>query len=153
MAGRPILRAFLTRVEEVGVQTILNRIADGESIAAIARTMHTSRTLLSTFLNSTPEGVECLGVAREIAAATGPKSKGSGTHSEMYGWVQESTRPHLKDWLSARLSLSHTGPRGGERASANHLEALQQLRAERAAAPQHQVTPAPQGLPYTPAAP
>ncbi len=151
MAGRPILRAYLAQVEKVGIQTILNRLADGESITAVARAIHTSRQFLSTFLNSTPEGVEALAIAREIAAATGPKSKGSGTRSEMYGWTQDSTRPHLKDWMAARLSLSHSGHRGGERASTDHLAALQQLRDERAAEPQHQLTPAPTTLPYTPA--
>ena len=133
MAGRPILRAFLTRVEEVGVQAILDRIAGGESIAAIARSMHTSRTLLSTFLNSTPEGVECLAIAREIAVANGPKSKGSGTHSEIYSWAQDAARPHLNNWLTATLSLTHSGSRGGEGASSAHLAALQQLSAERIA--------------------
>jgi hypothetical protein len=152
MAGRPILRAYLAQVEKVGIQTILNRLAGGESIAAVARAIHTSRQFLSTFLNSTPEGVEALAVAREIAAASGPKSKGSGTHSEMYGWIQDSTRPHLKDWITARLSLTHSGHHGAERASTDHLQALQQLRAERTAAPQHDLTPEPLRLLYTDAA-
>lgn len=134
MAGRPILRAYLERVEAAGVQNILNRLAEGESIAAIARTIGTSRSFLSTFLHSTPEGVEAVAVAREIAAETGPKSKGSGTHSEMYGWAKDAALPHLKDWLAARLSFSHRGPRGADRAQADHLAALQQLRTERAAA-------------------
>jgi hypothetical protein len=47
MAGRPVLRAYLDRVEGVGVQDILNRLAGGESIAAIARTIGTSRPFLS----------------------------------------------------------------------------------------------------------
>jgi len=131
------------------VQNILNRLADGASIAAVARTIGTSRCFLSTFLNSTPEGVEALAVAREIAAAAGPKSKGYGTRSEMYGWAKDSARPQLTDWMSARLSLSHSGPRGAERASSDHLAALQQLQAERAAAPQHQSTSTTKALPYS----
>ncbi len=82
-----------------------------------------------------PRAVEAITVAREIEAATGPKSKGSGTRSEMYGYAKDSARPHLKDWITARLSLSHSGPCGADRASAQHLAALQQLRIERAAAP------------------
>jgi hypothetical protein len=131
MAGRPILRAYLARVDEVGVQNILNRLADGESIAAVARTIGTSRCFLSTFLNSTPEGVDALAVAREIAAATGPQSKGYGTRSEMYGWAKDAARPQLTGWLAARLSLSHRGPRGGGQARADHLAALRQLQSER----------------------
>lgn len=149
MAGRPILRAYLARVEEVGIKNILNRLADGASIAAVARTIGTSRCFLSTFLNSTVEGVEALAVAREIAAATGRKSKGYGTRSEMYCWAKDSARPQLTDWMAARLSLSHSGHRGGERASTDHLAALQQLRTERNAEPQHQPTAT--TLPYTPA--
>jgi hypothetical protein len=158
VAGRPILRAYLDRVEGAGVQNILNRLAGGESIAAIARSIGTSRPFLSTFLNSTPEGVEALALAREIAAANGPKSKGSGTRSGMYGWAKDAARPQLAGWL-ASVSLSHTGPQGAERAQANHLDALKQLRAERTGpqpsvspAPQHQLTTAPQD-PATPQAP
>jgi len=149
MAGRPILRAYLALVEKMGIQNILNRLAEGESITAVARTIGTSRCFLSTFLNSTPEGVEALAVARQIAAESRQKS-GYGTRSESYRWAKDAARPHLNDWLTTRLSLTHSGPRGAERASADHMAALRQLRVERATPDQHQLTAAAQGLPYTP---
>ena len=150
MAGRPILRAYLALVEKIGIQTILNRLAEGESITAVARTIGTSRCFLSTFLNATPEGVEALAIARQLAAESRQKS-GCGTRSESYGWAKDAARPHLNDWITTRLSLTHNGPRGAERASANHLAAHQQLQAERATHGQHQLAPTPQGLPFTPA--
>jgi len=149
MAGRPILRAYLEQVENLGVQNILNRISEGDSIAAVARSMGVSRSFLSTFLNSTAEGVECLALARELAAAVSPRSKGSGTHSEVYGWAQTSARPRLNDWMAARLSLSHSGPRGAEKAQSNHLAALQQLHIERLGESQPQPPPKALRLPYT----
>ncbi len=155
MAGQPVTRTYLSRIEAADIAEIYNQVAQGKKIAAIAATIGVSRAFLSMFLNSTPESKEALTLAREAAAAAAPPSKRCGTGGVLFAYTTEKTLPQVKEWLIARLSLATNGKGSGGasagRASTDHLAALQQLQAERATAPHRQLTPVPTTLPYTPA--
>jgi hypothetical protein len=159
MAGQPITRTYLARIEAADIAEIYNQVANGKKIAAIAATIGVSRAFLSMYLNSSPESKEALALAREAAAAAAPPSKRCGTGGVMFAYVMEKTLPQVKDWTIARLSLANSGKGSGgasaDRASANHLAALKQLRDERAAPgiAQHQLTTEPQDPPPSPASP
>jgi hypothetical protein len=128
MAGQPITRAFLEKIEREDVSSILNRIADGESIAAIAGTIGVSRAFLSAYMNSTPTGREAVGIAREIAQ----RERKRGRVSRMCGPAAERKREQVQGWVLARLSMTNGngGTASAERASTQHLAALKQLRLE-----------------------
>ncbi len=157
MAGQPITRTYLARIEAADISEIYNQVAQGKKIAAIAATIGVSRAFLSMFLNSTPESKEALALAREAAAAAAPPSKRCGTGGVMFAYTTEKTLPQVKGWLLARVSLANSGKGSGgvsaDRAPASHLEALKQLQAEKATAPNPQLTTEPQALPYTGANP
>lgn len=69
MPGRPIQRALEARIEkEGGWPLILSRMADGETIASIARSFEATRTLFSTALHSDLERSKAVKQARKIAA-------------------------------------------------------------------------------------
>jgi len=158
MPGQPITRSYLEKIEQADISSILNQIAEGYRISEIAPAIGVSRAFLSTYLNSTSIGRESLAVAREIAQ----RARKHGRTSRMCVPIADGKREQVRGWLMARLSLAHSGSGSGsgsggvtaERASRDHLIALQQLRAERAApatspTSQH---PAPQqssALPYT----
>ena len=135
MAGKPITRTYLARIEAADISEIFNQVAQGKKIAVIAATIGVSRAFLSLFLNSTPESKEALALAREAAAAAAPPSKRCGTGGVLFSYTTEKTLPQVKDWLLARMALANGGKGSGRGAAdlapANHLAALEQLRAER----------------------
>ena len=153
MAGKPITRTYLARIEAADISEIYNQVAQGKKIAAIAATIGVSRAFLSLFLNSTPESKEALVLAREAAAAAAPPSKRCGTGGALFSYTTEKTLPQVKGWLLARLALANGGKGSGGASAdltpANHLAALKQLRDERATPDQSPLTPASHGLPYT----
>jgi len=67
MAGRPRTRKMLARIDACGGDALLNRIAGGEPIKAVAESIGVSRQLLSGFLNS-EQNRDGLRAAREQAA-------------------------------------------------------------------------------------
>ncbi len=148
MSGQPVTHTYLERLEQADVRKILNQIAEGYRISEIAPEIGVSRAFLSTHLNSTALGRECLAVAREIAQ----RERKRGHTSRWCAPIADQKREQLQSWLAAQLALPNTG--GGaamERASTDHLAALQHLQAERSTPPNPQPAPAAQGLPYTPA--
>lgn len=78
MAGRPRLRAMLTAVSDIGgVEAILDRVANGETMVEIAASMPASEgygphspTMLSNWLREDPERAEALLRARARAASS-----------------------------------------------------------------------------------
>jgi hypothetical protein len=151
MAGQPITRSYLERIEQADISRVLDQIAEGYRISEIAPQIGVSRAFLSTHLNSTSIGREALAVARELAQM----KRTHGRTSRMCAPVADGKREQVQGWLMARLSLTHSGA-GSEdggavagRASRNHLAALQQIRLARAEPHQHPITPAPAALPYT----
>src|ERR1700676_1910183 len=146
MAGQPITRSYLEKIEQADISKILNQIAEGYRISDIAPAIGVSRAFLSTYLNSTGIGRESLAVAREMAQM----KRKHGRTSRLCVPVADGKREQVQGWLMARLSLTHSGSdtSGGvmaKRASSEHLLALQQLRTERAAPGQQPITSAPQG--------
>jgi len=148
MSGQPITHTYLERIEQADVRDILDQIAEGYRISEIAPQIGVSRAFLSTYLNSTPDGRECLAVAREIAQ----RNRKHGHTSRWCAPIADKKCGELQGWLANRLSLPNTGGAAAmRRAPADHLATMQQLRAERATHDQRPPTPAAQGLPFTPA--
>lgn len=70
MAGKPKLRAMLATIHDAGgIDHVLRRVADGETLTGIARSMGLSRSMLSDWLNDTPERAESLRRARATSAS------------------------------------------------------------------------------------
>ena len=67
MAGRPKTRQMLTRIDAIGADALLARIAGCEPIKAVAQSIGVSRQVLSGFLNS-EQNRDGLRAAREQAA-------------------------------------------------------------------------------------
>lgn len=68
MAGSPKKKALKQTVEKIGIDPILERIADGQTIAVIAAALGTSAPMLSALLNK-PEHADAYARARERRAA------------------------------------------------------------------------------------
>jgi hypothetical protein len=148
MAGQPITRTYLERIEQADIRKILNQIAEGYRISEIAPQIGVGRAFLSTHLNSTSLGRECLAVAREIAQRT----RKHGRTSRLCAPIADEKREQLRGWLAAQLVLPNMGGAAAmERAPNDHLAALRELQNERLTAPQHHVTPEPQHQPTPPA--
>lgn len=70
MAGKPKLRAMLATIHDAGgIDFVLWRVADGETLTAVARSMGLSRNMLTDWLNDTPERADRLGRARAASAS------------------------------------------------------------------------------------
>jgi hypothetical protein len=147
MSGQPITRTYLERIEQADIRKIYNQIAEGYRISEIAPQIGVSRAFLSTHLHATGLGRECLAVAKEIAQ----RNRERGHLSRWCAPIADQKREQLEGWLAAQSALPNMGA-AMARTPDDHLAALQQLRDERATEPQHQLTPAPTTLPYTPAA-
>jgi hypothetical protein len=147
MSGQPITHTYLERIEQADIREIYNQIAEGYRISEIAPQIGVSRAFLSTHLHSTDLGRECLAVAKEIAQ----RNRKRGHTSRWCAPIADQKREQLEGWLAAQLALPNMGA-AKARTPDDHLAALQQLRDERAEAPQPPLTAAPKGLPYTPAA-
>ncbi len=74
MASQPFKRAFVTQVKERGGWSVIyDRIASGETLAAIAKDYGCSRSWLSRILNEDERRKELLQTA---------KREGAGAHAE-----------------------------------------------------------------------
>jgi len=150
MAGQPITRTHLERIEQADIGSILDQLAEGYRISEIAPQLGVSRAFLSTYLNSTTDGREALAVAREIAQ----RARKHGRTSRLCAPLADAKHDQVQGWITARLSPTNRDAGSGMamgRASNDHLSALQQLRSERANPPPPHVTPEPQEQANTPA--
>ena len=67
MAGQKITQSYLAKIDALGADALLARIADGEPLKAVAQSIGVSRQVLSGFLNS-EQNRDGLRSAREQAA-------------------------------------------------------------------------------------
>jgi hypothetical protein len=142
MSGQPTTRTYLERIEQADIGSILDQIAEGYRISEIAPQLGVSRGFLSTHLNATALGRECLAVARETAQ----RGRKHGRTSRLCAPLADAKHDQFQGWLTAHLSPTRQVAPIAEAGTAacllaDHLAALQQMRVERAAPPQQQPTP------------
>ncbi len=96
MAGKPISRAYAALIDKVGISTILDKVANGETMGAIAQSIGVSRWFLSTYLNRDDYVSDALDMCRAQAAqkrlAAHPKGMGG---REARQWVADAPAAHL----------------------------------------------------------
>jgi hypothetical protein len=123
MAGTPIKRKYLARIEAAGgITWVLDQVRAGGSVASIAKDLGMSRPFLSFRLNRDPDTGDALRIARALAA---------------YDRIR--ARPNRRGVSEARTWVEN-GP-------AQFLEALKRVRQERIEAEARELSPAPTKLP------
>ena len=123
MAGKPISRAYAALIEKVGISTILDKVANGETMGSIASGIGVSRWFLSTYLNRDTYVADALNLCRAHAAhkrlAAHPKEMGG---REARQWVADAPAMHLAALKTIRIQDSGETARkpdvGAERAAA-----------------------------------
>src|SRR5207253_1053447 len=96
VAGRPIARAYMARIEKFGIVNILDLIADGETMNSVADKVQVNRWFLSTYLNKDSYVADALTLCRAQAAqkrlAAHPKGEGP---TDVRRWVEAAPERHL----------------------------------------------------------
>ena len=106
MAGRRITRSYLAKIDTLGADAILSRIAGGEPLKAVAESIGVSRQVLSGFLNS-EQNREGLRAAREQAAHVLAEDALAISDAAKAQDVQVAKlRVDTRRWLASRTAAS-----------------------------------------------
>jgi hypothetical protein len=105
MAGRPITKAANAALDKIGIETILNKIAEGMITKDIAAAAGVSRPILSAYLNRN-EHADAYRRARETRAANHAEKI-----EELAGMVEAGTIEtnaarvsiDARKWIAARM--------------------------------------------------
>ena len=95
MAGSPKKRALKETISSLGIGPVLDRIANGETLASIATALGTSPPMLSALLNC-PEHTDAYARARESRAAR---------HVERIETMADDVEAGALDPTAARVSI------------------------------------------------
>lgn len=143
MGGRPQLRHAIERIESAAAAAqaespevwLFDRLANGETVSAIAIELQLSRTLIYQWIRSEPERREALKQAREVAAEclvedAGEIADGLGTAADPETVAAANVRIKWRQWLSERFGKPTYGQdKGGAGVTVNigslHLQALE----------------------------
>lgn len=113
MPGRPKLAALIRRVEEEGIDRILDRIADGEYIKDIAASYSVSRRMIYDLLHSDSDWWEGFRLARQASAAHFAEEgmeildkAGTATSAEV---AKATARAKYRQWLAEKLDRDTFG--------------------------------------------
>lgn len=128
MAGRPKTNVMLARIDALGADSLLARIASGESLKAVSESIGVSRQVLSGFLNS-EQNRDGLRAAREQAAHVFAEEALAISDAAKPQDVQVAKlRVDTRRWLASKLDRAFYGD--DQRASVTvnigqlHLDAL-----------------------------
>jgi hypothetical protein len=149
MPGRPVRRRALAAISSNGgLDGILERISQGESITKVAEGLDISRALLSEILNQ-PENLPALRAARALAATAFAEETVSIADSAEPATAQVARlRIDARQWLAARWGREVYGERSVSSVQLNlaqiHADTIRRCcaeeRAKRAKAIEAQVT-------------
>jgi hypothetical protein len=123
-----------TLAADCGVKEILDQIAQGRSIAELARDRNVSRAFLSEILNS-PDNLPALRAARALAATAFAEETVSIADSAEPATAQVARlRIDARQWLAARWGREIYGERSVPNVQLNlaqiHADTLRQIGAE-----------------------
>lgn len=137
MAGTPIKTAMIEAIELAGGEAaLIDRIADGETMADLARALGCSRNLLSTYMNRDETRRATVQRARE----TGADAMAEDTIRIADGALASQAsaarlRIEQRRWFASKVLPDTYGEKNQTSITVNvntlHLEALRQLRTER----------------------
>ena len=136
MSGRPVRRRFLAEVtHEGGWTAILERIANGETIAAIARPFNVSRSFFARLLHEDRDRHELVRQARKAAAETVTEETVDSANSTRNEREQANRHSEFRTWLASQAARERYRAKQPPKAEINigqlHLDTLR----ARAAAP------------------
>ena len=136
MAGRAIRTKMIKAIENAGGdEALLELIASGRSIAALAEDIGTTRPMLSTYLNRDADAVERLARARETAAHTYAEEAVTISDQAVQGVDDKvaKLRASTRQWLASRLNRAAYGDSPTVQIGINvgqlHLDALRRVNA------------------------
>ena len=132
MAGKPIERAFKERIRQIGGEKVLfERIANGETLAAIGKDFQISRWIVSKVLKRTPElEVQFRAAYRAQAAAHAERGleilDEVPTDAGMPQVANARNRAEYRRWLAKVSDKSAYGNEAGTSVTVGvlHLDAL-----------------------------
>ena len=132
MAGRPALRKVEAQIRKLGGETyIFERIAAGETIAAVADSLNISRPVLSTWCNQDKRR-DALTHARRIAAGTLAEETLRIADQDLDPDQVQAAKLRIdtRKWLAARMAPETWGEQRGPTVAIQinglHLDALRQ---------------------------
>lgn len=133
-AGRPKLRAFRTKMDKFdesgGMEWFLERIADGETMQAIAKEIGCSRGLLYMWLKTDPEKQEQFRQAREMSAHAHAEDALQMADEAMNPVMAPLVRERVQHrrWMAEKFNKQEYGKQNDPAIQINigelHLEAL-----------------------------
>jgi hypothetical protein len=101
MAGTPIRRAFIARIQERGgVGVILDQIAAGKKIPQIAPGLGVSRPFLADYLRTLPGGRAAVQIARSLAAESAARASLEKAESKLQAAGRGASDAMM--WLQSR---------------------------------------------------
>jgi len=128
MAGQPKTNAMLAKIDALGGDALLSRIAGGEPLKAVAESIGVSRQVLSGVLNS-EQNREALRRAREQAAHALAEEALSISDAAKPQDVQVAKlRTDTRRWLASKWAPREYGDQAGVNVNISfaslHLDAL-----------------------------
>lgn len=93
-----------------GIDAVLRRVADGETLTAVARSMGLSRSMLGDWLNHTPERAELLRRARAASAsALAEQALEMADTNDAAAHGKTRLQIEMRRWLAGRYAPDEYG--------------------------------------------
>ena len=130
MAGKKITRQSYARIQAVGEDTVLARIANGETMASIAADIGVSRPLLSAWCNDAKRIDLYAHARRQAASALVDESLDIVDQAESDNVQVAKLRADTRKWIASKLDRAtwgdDRGPTVAIQINGLHLDALRQ---------------------------